>query len=112
MEKTRSGRPQKNISCKDIFDIIKYGQEHNVARLSFGNLSIEYNVKSGVKSKPPLEAGQQPSIKDENSLLEDEIAEKEKELALMASEDPERFEEILASGELTESEDASENDSE
>lgn len=119
MEKAKlsAGRPPKlNLSCKDIVDIIKCASEHGVSDISFGDLHVRYQARSSEKYETPLGEGRQPTIKEveeqeQVAHFEVEKELKDEELANLAISDPVQFESLMASGDLTERLNDTENDS-
>ena len=104
---------RSNLSCNEIVSVIKCGKDNGVRSLRFKDLYVQYHASVGVSLETDLVAGPHPSKVPEEELEEvlpqQEFDQKEIELAIMAIEDPDAYEQLLASGELTEKEDATES---
>jgi len=102
MEKNKGGRPVKQkLTCVDIQELIKCGKENNVAQLRYGKLLVVYmgGHPTTFAVTPPTDTELRKMSQED---LEDaELEIKERELELKAIENPEEFERLLASGELT-----------
>jgi hypothetical protein len=102
MEKNKGGRPIKRIlTCEDIKDLIKCGKEYNVAQLSFGKLSVVYLGGHPTTFAIAPQTQEQLDKMQREDLEDAELEIRDRELALKAIEDPEEYERLLASGELT-----------
>lgn len=103
---SKKGRPTiSKLTCKEIIDIIKCGNEEQVEKLTFGDLSVQYQARC-IELTDSMEAGPLPISELENAMesytSEQELKIKEEELALLAIENPAEYEEALARGDLTE----------
>jgi hypothetical protein len=100
-----------SLSPEEVCRILKVCGETNVLELKFGDLAVVFGASAKNSPEPVIspstvaEITAVQRVQAEKSLLRDEIAMKEQELAEMAIESPLKYEELLMQGELNESSD-------
>ena len=94
----------KNLTNAEICGIIEACGKNNVRRFSFGGLVITFG-ENGVENiqyeNSPVAKTESTRKVDTESLLQDEIAIREGQLAMMDVTDPVQYEKLLEQGELT-----------
>jgi hypothetical protein len=87
------------MNINDAITLMREARELGASEFSFDTLKISFNNISQVRvidNIPELSTPDKPNHQEENNSEEKELLAKAEDLALMAIEDPERFEEILA----------------
>lgn len=111
----RDGNDDVKLSAADVCEIIKTCAREGVGKLIYGSLDVEFapRVVTDVAIPPGSEVAR-PLTPEEKRQLDLELAEAEKKAKLelellykrerldnMVIEDPAQFEELIASGDLT-----------
>lgn len=101
MEPTR----KKTLSSTDICEIIKTSSQFGVSSLKFGDVEIQFGQKSATtpiqETTPVTEITEKDHERMNKESLEEQEADlRQAQLDQMQIEDPARYEQLIANGEL------------